>query len=135
MRYGTFLLMASLSIAGCNSTDSTTNDNLVKQGSSNDVDRDNSVVNKRDHDGRLQTPIDQNENSADINTTASIRRTIVDTKMSVNAKNVKIITQDGFVTLRGPVKSPEEKLRIEEIARSVVGVKTIDSQLDVEANH
>jgi len=134
MRHGTFLLLASLLIAGCDSVN-TNNDNLVKQGANKDVDRDNSDVNKRDRDGSLKTPFDQNENSADISTTASIRKTIVDTKMSVNAKNVKIITQDGVVTLRGPVKSVEEKLRIEEIARSVAGVKTVDSKLDLEANH
>jgi osmotically-inducible protein OsmY len=54
--------------------------------------------------------------------------------MSTNAHNVKIITQDGVVTLRGPVKTQEEKSRIEEIARSVAGVKSVDSQIEVESN-
>jgi osmotically-inducible protein OsmY len=53
--------------------------------------------------------------------------------MSVNAQNVKIITQDGKVTLRGPVKSPEEKQKIESIASSVAGTDKVDSQLEVEA--
>jgi osmotically-inducible protein OsmY len=57
----------------------------------------------------------------------------VDTKdMSVNAQNVKIITQDGTVTLRGPVNSAEEKKKIEDIARAVVGEDKVVSQLEVE---
>ncbi len=51
--------------------------------------------------------------------------------MSVDAHNVKIITQDGRVTLRGPVKTEEEKQRIEEIAGAVVGADRVDSQLEV----
>ena len=71
--------------------------------------RDNTEVNVRDRTEAAKTPIDQNENQKDIDITANIRKRVVDTKMSVNAQNVKIITQDGKVTLRGPVKSEEEK--------------------------
>ena len=74
----------------------------------------------------------QTENKVDIGITASIRKSVVDTNMSTNAQNVKIITQDGNVTLRGPVKTQEEKKRIEEIARNVAGVKAVDSQLEVD---
>jgi osmotically-inducible protein OsmY len=63
--------------------------------------------------------------------TADIRKQVVDTEMSVKSQNVKIITQDGKVTLRGPVETAAEKTRIEEIARAVVGADNIDSQLDV----
>jgi hyperosmotically inducible protein len=52
--------------------------------------------------------------------------------MSVTAHNMKIITQDGKVTLRGPVKSDDEKKQIEKIARSVAGNDNVDSQLEVE---
>jgi len=45
---------------------------------------------------------------------------------------VKIITQDGKVTLRGPVKSAEEKKRIEDLATAVAGADNVDSQLEVE---
>ena len=96
------------------------------------VDRDNTAVNKRDRDSAAKTPMDQNENKLDIGITADIRKQVVDTKMSVNAQNVKIITQDGKVTLRGPVKTADEKKRIEEIARSVAGENNVDSQLEVE---
>ena len=76
--------------------------------------RDNTEVNVRDRSDAAKTPIDQNENRKDIDITANIRKRVVDTKMSVNAQNVKIITQDGKVTLRGPVKSDDEKKQIEE---------------------
>ena len=92
---------------------------------------DNTAVNTRDRDGDAKTPIDQNENQADVDTTAAIRKRVVDTKMSVDAQNVKIITQDGHVTLRGPVKSDTEKQRIEEIAHSVAGADKVDSELEV----
>jgi osmotically-inducible protein OsmY len=92
---------------------------------------DNTRVNTRDRDPAAKTPIDQNENKADVDVTASIRKRVVETKMSVNAQNVKIITQDGKVTLRGPVASAEEKKQIEDIATSVAGADKVDSQLEV----
>jgi osmotically-inducible protein OsmY len=92
---------------------------------------DNTAVNERDRSSTATTPIDQNENQADVDTTAAIRKRVVDTKMSVDAQNVKIITQDGRVTLRGPVKSDTEKKRIEEIAGSVAGVSKVNNELEV----
>lgn len=100
---------------------------------SSPVNRDNTEVNERDRDSTAITPIDQKENKEDRDISAKIRREVVATKMSVNAQNVKIITQDGKVTLRGPVKSDEEKKRIEEIALSVAGAGNVDSHLEVEA--
>ena len=95
------------------------------------VDRTNTGVNVRDRDSAAKTPLDQNENKADIAITAEIRKQVVDTKMSIKAQNVKIITQDGKVTLRGPVDTAAEKTRIEEIARAVAGVNNVDNQLEV----
>jgi osmotically-inducible protein OsmY len=96
------------------------------------VDRDNTGVNVRDRDGTARTPIDQNENKTDVQITADIRKRVVDTKLSVDAQNVKIITQDGKVTLRGPVKTDDEKQRIEEIAVAVAGANNVDNQLEVK---
>ena len=96
------------------------------------VDRTNTGVNVRDRDSTAKTPLDQNENKADIKITADIRKRVVDTKMSVIAQNVKIITQDGKVTLRGPVHTEDEKLRIEKFAMDVAGVNSVDSQLEVD---
>lgn len=96
-------------------------------------DRDNTAVNARDRDSTAKTPIDQNENQTDVSITAEIRKRVVDTKMSTNAQNVKIITQDGQVTLRGPVKTAEEKQRIVTFAEEVAGAGKVDDQLEVEA--
>lgn len=95
------------------------------------IDRTNTGVNVRDRDSTAKTPLDQNENKTDIAITADIRSRIVETKMSVNAQNVKIITQDGKVTLRGPVKTLEEKQNIERIATAVAGADKVDNQLEV----
>ena len=97
-------------------------------------DRDNTGVNVRDRDDDVKTPIDQNENQADVNITADIRKRVVDTKMSTNAQNVKIMTQDGHVTLRGPVKSEEEKARIGQMAEEVAGAGKVDNQIEVETS-
>ena len=68
---------------------------------------DNSSRNERDRSGETQTSGDQSNNSADLKTTAAIRRAIVhDASLSMMAKNVKIVTENGVVTLSGPVKSP-----------------------------
>jgi len=91
----------------------------------------NTGVNVRDRDSTAKTSIDQNENQADINITANIRKRVVDTKMSVNAQNVKIITQNGKVTLRGPVQTEDEKQKIEEFATTVAGSGNVDSHLEV----
>ena len=134
MKYLPVALLVGLASFGCEQPVKSVNTPSMKDGMNNVVDRDNTSVNKRDRDANTKTPLDQNENKADIGITANIRKSVVDTKMSINAQNVKIITQDGTVTLRGPVKTQEEKDRIEEIARSVAGVKTVDSQLEVEKN-
>ena len=133
-KYLSLALLSGFGLLGCDKPISSTSDQTTNGTTSTFVDRDNTVVNKRDRDTNAKTPMDQNENKVDIGITASIRKSVVDTKMSTNAQNVKIITQDRNVTLRGPVKTEEEKTRIEEIARNVAGVKAVDSQLEVEKN-
>ena len=139
MRMLAAIALCALGVSGCNrpATESTavdhdaavSNDNSVNHVT---VDRDNTAVNERDQLENVKTPIDQNENQEDVDITANIRKQVVDTEMSVNAQNVKIITQDGKVTLRGPVKSDEEKQKIEAIATSVAGADKVDSQIEVE---
>ena len=64
--------------------------------------------------------------------TQQIRKAVVDdSKLSATAKNVKIITQDGVVTLRGPVKNNQEKAEIAAIAQKVDGLKRVDNQLEI----
>ncbi|MDZ4821137.1 MAG: BON domain-containing protein [Planctomycetota bacterium] len=92
---------------------------------------DNTGVNVRDRDDAAKTPINQNENAADVKMTADIRKKVVDTKLSINAHNIKIITQNGQVTLRGPVDSADEKQQLESIAKEVAGPGKVDNQLEV----
>jgi len=93
---------------------------------------DNTAVNQRDADPNAKTPINQNENQADVNLTATIRREVLNVKdLSVEARNAKIITADGKVTLRGPVKSAEERDTIDRIARAAAGDGNVDNQLEV----
>jgi osmotically-inducible protein OsmY len=102
------------------------------KGAGENVEPDNTAVNERDRNAK--TPINQNENKADVTTTAEIRKKVVATKMSTDAQNVKIITQDGKVTLRGPVETEDEKTRIEQMAEEVAGAANVDSQLEVKGD-
>jgi hypothetical protein len=95
---------------------------------------DNTKVNKRDTNAaNTPTPIDQKENRTDLNITQQIRKAVVaDGSLSFTAKNVKIITANGKVTLRGPVKTAEERAAIEAMATRIVGAGNVDNQLEVK---
>ena len=100
-----------------------------------DYDADNSARNARDRGDQTMTPADQGGSAADRELTANIRKAIVDDDaLSMNAHNVKIITKDGVVTLRGPVKSTAEKASVAAKAQKVAGVKRVDNQLEIEHN-
>ncbi len=93
---------------------------------------DNTARNVSDRDNSTLTPLDQGNNKADLATTAQIRKGILaGDGMSMNAKNVKIITIDGRVTLRGPVDTAEEKRLIGEIADRIARAENVDNQLVV----
>jgi hyperosmotically inducible periplasmic protein len=101
----------------------------------NATDADNTRKNERDRSGETQTSGDQSNSRQDVNTTAAIRRAIVkDHSLSATAKNVKIITANGTVTLRGPVKSDAEKAKIAQLAESAGFNVKIDNQLEVKAS-
>ena len=96
---------------------------------------DNTDKNERDRSGSALTPGDQGSSEADRTITQQIRQGVVkDDALSVTAKNVKIITVEGVVTLRGPVKTAEEKSAISNIAQAASGVKKVDNQLEVAVN-
>ena len=126
MKSITLLLLSMVLMAGCSKNRS--EDKQVSQT----VEPDNSGRNVRDRDNQTKTPGDQSENEADRTITQNIRQAITaDDSLSTNAKNVKIITNDGTVTLRGPVKSEKEKTDIEAKAKQVAGVKRVDNQIEV----
>jgi hyperosmotically inducible protein len=96
---------------------------------------DNTAKNERDRSGDTKTSGDQSESPEDIKVTAAIRRAVVaENSLSMTAKNVKIITLNGMVTLRGPVNSADEKATIAKLAQSAAGAAKIDNQLEVKAS-
>lgn len=78
----------------------------------------NTGINSRDRNDAPVTPTDQG-GGADRDITAAVRKAVMgDGPLGYDAKNVKIITQAGKVTLRGPVKSEAEKTKIEAKAKA-----------------
>lgn len=97
---------------------------------------DNTAVNQRDRSGDTQTSGDQSNDSADLKITQAIRRALMqDGQLSTAAKNIKVITSNGRVILRGPVNTAMEKGKIDQIAKSAAGGARIDNQLDVKGSH
>jgi osmotically-inducible protein OsmY len=97
---------------------------------------DNSAKNQRDRAGETKTSGDQSNSSEDTKVTADIRRAIVkDSSLTMAAKNVKVITAGGIVTLRGPVNSAEEKTKIEQLAAAAANGAKIDNQLEIKESH
>lgn len=93
---------------------------------------DNTKINARDRAKNAQTADQQKENAADRETTRSIRHSLMQDKaLSSYAHNVKIITQAGQVTLKGPVRSDEEKRVVEEKAAEVAGAGHVTNQMSV----
>ena len=97
---------------------------------------DNTAINERDRFRETQTSGDQSNSSADLKTTQAIRQSLMkDSELSTTAKNIKIIANNGQVTLRGPVKNAQEKAKIDQLARSAAGGAKIDDQLDVKGSN
>jgi len=83
---------------------------------------DNTSVNKRDQKPGAKTADQQKMNKPDRELTAKIRRAVMaDKTMSTNGQNVKIVTEDGMVTLKGPVDSEAEAKSILAMATQVTG--------------
>lgn len=93
---------------------------------------DNTKKNQRDRDQNAPTADQQKMNPADREITKKIRMAIHEDKsLSTYAHNIKIITQDGKVTLKGPVRSEDEKNSIGAKATAVVGDGNVSNQIDV----
>lgn len=71
-------------------------------------------------------------NQSDLDIAAAIRRILVqDDALSRNGHDVKVTTHGGVVTLRGPVDSPAEKSKIDQLAHQIRGIRQIDNQWEV----
>jgi len=87
----------------------------------------------QERSGSTLGAVDQGNSSAETKITADIRKQlVVSDTLSLAAKNVKVITTGSKVTLRGTVKSEQEKAEIEGIARGIDGVTSVDNQLEVK---
>jgi len=95
---------------------------------------DNTKVNKRDRSAAEPTADQAKNNPTDRELAQKIREAVVDDKsLSTYAHNVKIIAQNGKVTLKGPVRSEEEKRAIEQKAVEVAGAGNVTNDLTVKA--
>ena len=78
------------------------------------------------------TADDSKSGKSDVNITAEIRRAIMkDDSLSTSAQNVKIIVESGLVTLKGPVKTADEKMKVCTKADQVVGKANVKNQLEI----
>ena len=128
-----FLTIALLSSTPiCHANGSLSTQTVTNDANRNSVAADNSGQNK----GEVSVTAEQQSNSrADINITKGIRQSVErNDNLSALAKNVKIITMKGSVTLRGPVETMQEKISIEKIARKVAGENNVHDQLEVKNN-
>ena len=94
---------------------------------------DNSGVNVRDRNPAAVTADQQSNAKSDVRLTQQIRRAIMkDDSLSMTAKNVKIISDNGAVTLRGPVNNEQEKMEIARKAQAIAGADKVDNRLEVK---
>jgi hyperosmotically inducible protein len=111
-------LGVALAIAGCDQ-----NNNPTPSAQAANAPADNTRKNARDRGTDALT------------ITQGVRQAVMkDDALSMTAKNVKIITIDGVVTLRGPVKSADERARVAALAQQTGNVKSVDNQLEIAAN-
>jgi hyperosmotically inducible protein len=130
-QYLLFAAMPLICLAGCN------RDNSVGNAQTTSADQpapDNTKVNERDKNPTY-TPLDQGNDSVDLDTTRRIRQSLIgDDTLSSDAKNIKIITNNGMVILRGPVKTRAERQKIEQAAVAVIGSNgRVDDEVEVES--
>jgi osmotically-inducible protein OsmY len=95
---------------------------------------DNTKINKRDRSSGAVTADQQKMNTADRELTKKIRKAVIaDKSLSTYAHNVKIVSQDGIVTLKGPVHSDAEKATIEAKAAEMAGgADKVKSEISVK---
>ncbi len=97
------------------------------------TDADNSARNERDRSGESVTSFDQSNEEADLKVVAAIRKALVAHEtLSINAKNVKVVTNAERVVLRGPVKSQAEKNTIDQLAKDHADGRTVENLLEIE---
>jgi hyperosmotically inducible periplasmic protein len=95
---------------------------------------DNTKVNKKDRAPGEPTADQAKDNQSDREIMQKIRKSVVDdSSLSTYAHNVKIISEHGKVTLKGPVRSEEEKAAVEQKAQQVAGAGNVTNELTIKA--
>jgi hyperosmotically inducible protein len=96
---------------------------------------DNTKTNQRDRSKAEPTADQQKENGTDRELARKVRQSVVsDKSLSTYAHNIKIVAQNGMVTLRGPVRSEEEKQAVEEKAADAAGGSDhVKSEIEVKS--
>jgi hyperosmotically inducible periplasmic protein len=93
---------------------------------------DNTKNNQGDAAAGATTADKSAQNPADRELTRKIRKSIVhDKSLSTYAQNIKIVTQDGKVTLKGPVRSDDEKANIQAKAVAIAGADNVSNELEI----
>jgi hyperosmotically inducible periplasmic protein len=101
---------------------------------SDSTEADNTKRNSSEQNKNTDTAEKQSNSKDDLALTQKIRQAVMkDGSLSMNAKNVKIIAQDGEITLKGPVDSQQEKDTIGTKAGEIAGKDKVDNQLEVKA--
>ena len=106
---------------------------LAQEPTSQPTAPDNTKVNERDRSQNEPTADQQKDNRSDRDITQQIRQSIIkDKALSTYAHNIKIVTQAGQVTLKGPVRSEDEKKAIEAKAAEVAGDGKVTNELKIK---
>ncbi len=130
-----FLLVTSMASGGARLLAQTPANQTGGQSAyqSTSAQADNTKVNQRDQSPSEPTSDQQKNDTSDRDITRQIRQAIIgDKSLSTYAHNVKIITQYGQVTLKGPVRSDDEKRAVEAKAAEIAGESKVTSELAVK---
>lgn len=124
-------ICAVLALWGCEANKTSTNQGSPEPG----VAADDTGENEREQTVQALTPGDQGASEADRTITQRARQNVIaEDDLSMNAKNVKIITRSAVVTLRGRVASQAERLSVVRLVQSVDGVQRVDDQLEIASD-
>lgn len=97
-------------------------------------DADNTARNERDRTGRALTPVDQSSEPKDLAITTRIREALIaDNTLGTDAKNIKVITVNGQVTLRGPVANADEHAKVVDIAKDLGLPTELHDELEMKS--
>jgi hyperosmotically inducible periplasmic protein len=97
---------------------------------------DNSKINQQDRQSSAPTADQQKNDSSDLQLTREIRQSLMKEKsLSTYAHNLKVISQNGKVTLKGPVRSEDERDAVLAKATQVAGEANVNDEMTIVPKH